>query len=115
MGRDNLKLTWDAANFVQVGVHPFTEGYALLRPHVVYIQIKDALLSDQSVVPAGQGDGELPETIAALDADGFDGFFSMEPHLTSIGKLGGFSGPELFGTATKAFRKLLDDASIPYV
>jgi sugar phosphate isomerase/epimerase len=114
VGRDNLKLTWDAANFVQVGVRPFTEGYALLRPHVVYIQIKDALLRDQSVVPAGQGDGELRETIAALAADGFDGFFSMEPHLATVGKLGGYSGPELFATATKAFTTLLDEASIPY-
>ena len=27
-----LKLTWDNANFVQCGVHPFTDGYAMLSP-----------------------------------------------------------------------------------
>src|SRR5215218_4005086 len=41
-----LQLAWDPANFVQVGVRPFTEGYAMLRPYVSYIQIKDALLAD---------------------------------------------------------------------
>ena len=54
-----LQLAWDPANFVQVGVRPFTEGYAMLRPHVGCIQIKDALLSDGSVVVAGAGDGEV--------------------------------------------------------
>ena len=31
----NLRLAWDPANFVQVGVRPFTEGHSLLRPYVV--------------------------------------------------------------------------------
>ena len=43
VGSPNLKVAWDPANFVQVGVRPFTEGYALLRPHLEYVQIKDAL------------------------------------------------------------------------
>ena len=43
VGSPNLKLAWDPANFVQVGVRPFAEGYADLRPHVEYVQIKDAL------------------------------------------------------------------------
>ena len=75
-----LQLAWDPANFVQVGaaVH---RGYAMLRPHIGCIQIKDALLSDGTVVVAGAGDGEVPETVRALRADGFDGFFSLEPHL----------------------------------
>ena len=71
-----LQLAWDPANFVQVGVRPFTDGYAMLRPHVRYIQVKDALLADGSVVVAGAGDGEVVETVRALRADGFDGFFS---------------------------------------
>ena len=52
VGSPHLRLAWDPANFVQVGVRPFTEGYAMLRPHVSYIQIKDALLEDGSVVVA---------------------------------------------------------------
>ncbi len=33
VGSPALRLAWDPANYVQVGVRPFTEGYATLRPH----------------------------------------------------------------------------------
>jgi len=114
VGAPNLKLAWDPANFVQCGVRPYTDGYAKLRPHLVYMQIKDAQMASGAVVPAGEGDGELRATVAALAADGFDGFFSMEPHLSAAGKFGGFSGAERFATATRAFTSLLEDAGIAY-
>jgi sugar phosphate isomerase/epimerase len=109
-----LQLAWDPANFVQVGVRPFTEGYAMLRPHVGYIQIKDALLVDGSVVVAGAGDGEVPETVRALRADGFDGFFSLEPHLGEYTAYGALSGPELFTKAWKGFTDILSSEGIQY-
>jgi sugar phosphate isomerase/epimerase len=103
-----LRAAWDAANFVQCEVsRPYTEGYELLRPYVAYVHIKDALASSGRVVPAGEGDGQLPETLSALRASGFDGFFSLEPHLASAGKYSGFSGPELFRKAAGAFKDLL--------
>jgi sugar phosphate isomerase/epimerase len=109
-----LQLAWDPANFVQVGVRPFTEGYAMLRPHVGYIQIKDALLADGTVVVAGAGDGEVPETVRALRADGFDGFFSLEPHLGEYTAFGALSGPELFTESWKAFTGILTSEGIQY-
>lgn len=109
-----LRLAWDPANYVQCGVVPFPEAYDLLRPYTDYIQIKDALLATGEVVPAGAGDGRLRETVRALAADGFDGFFSMEPHLASAHHLGGFSGPENFIRATRAFVALLDSEGISH-
>jgi sugar phosphate isomerase/epimerase len=109
-----LQLAWDPANFVQVGVRPFSEGYAMLRPHVGYIQIKDALLADGTVVVAGAGDGEVPETVRALRADGFDGFFSLEPHLGEYTAFGALSGPELFTQSWKAFTDILTSEGIAY-
>ena len=109
-----LQLAWDPANFVQVGVRPFSEGYAMLRPHVGYIQIKDALLVDGTVVVAGAGDGEVPETVRALRADGFDGFFSLEPHLGEYTAFGALSGPELFTQSWKAFTDILTSEGIAY-
>lgn len=103
----HLRLAWDAANFVQVGVRPFTEGYAALRPYLDYMQIKDARLDDASVVVAGAGDGEVVETIRALRDDGFDGFFSLEPHLADYSATGGFSGAELWTSAWRAFTDIL--------
>ena len=106
VGSEALRVAWDSANFVQVGVRPFTEGYAMLRPHLEYLQVKDAVLATGEVVPAGEGDGELLETLTALRDDGYAGFASLEPHLTDLDSLGGVSGPAAFGTAARAFARL---------
>jgi sugar phosphate isomerase/epimerase len=111
-----LKVAWDSANFVQVGVkRPFTEGYELLRPHLAYLQVKDAKADTGEVVPAGEGDGELVETIAALRDDGYTGFASLEPHLAVAGELGGFSGPGSFGRAARAFAALTNSQGVNLV
>lgn len=110
-----LQLTWDNANFVQCGVRPFSEGYAMLSPHVVYLQVKDALAADGTVVPAGEGDGEFRETVRAFARDGFDGFVSLEPHLGFGHSLGGFSGPENWRRAHAALTRILDEERISYV
>jgi sugar phosphate isomerase/epimerase len=114
VGSPHLRLAWDPANFVQVGVRPYTEGYDILRPHVEYIQIKDARAADGSVVTAGNGDGEVLRTIRALRHDGFDGFFSLEPHLSTGSTLGGFSGPDLFRRAWRDFTDMLRTEGIEY-
>jgi sugar phosphate isomerase/epimerase len=114
VGSPNLRAAWDAANFVQVGVRPHTEGYAALRPYLEYVQIKDAQLATGEVVASGRGDGEMAETIRALRQDGYDGFFSLEPHLSQTHSLGGFSGPDLFTEAWQAFTDLLEAEDIPY-
>jgi sugar phosphate isomerase/epimerase len=110
-----LRAAWDAANFVQCGVaHPYDEGYASLRPYIEYVHVKDALSGSDRVVPAGEGDGQLPELISALRASGFDGFFSLEPHLATAGRDSGFSGPELFSKAAGALRELLRKQEIEW-
>lgn len=76
----NFQCTFDFANFVQC--HEDTlECYKMLQPYIAYIHIKDALLEDASVVPAGQGDGHVAEILHQLDAEGYQGFLSLEPHL----------------------------------
>jgi sugar phosphate isomerase/epimerase len=106
VGSDALRVAWDSANFVQVGVRPFTEGYAMLRPHLEYLHVKDAVAKTGQVVTVGAGDGELVETLTALRDDGYSGVTSLEPHLASTNALGGFSGPVSFGEAARAFRDL---------
>lgn len=110
----HLRVAWDAANFVQVGVRPHTEAFAMLRPYLEYVQIKDAHLDTGEVVAAGRGDGEVAETIRALRDDGFEGFFSLEPHLSKTHELGGFSGPDLFTEAWQAFTDLLKAEGVEY-
>jgi sugar phosphate isomerase/epimerase len=114
VGSPALRATFDPANFVQCGVLPFSGAYGLLRPYLVYLQVKDALAATGEVVPAGQGDGELRELLAALRDSGFAGFMSLEPHLAEAGRFGGFSGPEGFGRAASALKFLLNEASISW-
>ena len=114
VGSPALQATFDAANFVQCGVRPHTDGYELLRPHLVYLQVKDALAATGQVVPAGQGDGEVRETLAALAASGFSGYASLEPHLAEAGRYGGFSGAQEFRRAAVALKDLLRELSISW-
>ncbi|GAA4158930.1 hypothetical protein GCM10022286_12570 [Gryllotalpicola daejeonensis] len=107
VGSGNLRLAWDNANYVQCGVKPFSEGWRSLAPYVDYLQVKDALFETGEVVPAGEGDGELLETVTALRDAGYAGFASLEPHLAEGFSLGGFSGPAAFGRAARAFDRLI--------
>jgi sugar phosphate isomerase/epimerase len=108
VSNDALRFVWDPANFVQVGVaQPTERGWPLLAEYVAHVQIKDAVLADGRVRPAGQGDGQVPELLGRLrDAD-YHGFLALEPHLVVAGHSGGFSGPQGMATAAEALRSLL--------
>ncbi len=111
---DSFRATFDPANFVQAGVKPFDDAYPLLKPYIEYFHIKDAIMGEGRVVPAGKGDGQICQLMAAAKQAGYDGFLSLEPHLQVAGHSSGFTGPELFGTAVKALRAILDELDIPY-
>jgi sugar phosphate isomerase/epimerase len=112
VGSPALRATFDAANFVQCGVRPHPDAYELLRPYLEYVQIKDALMATGDVVPAGQGDGQVRETLAALRDSGFQGYLSLEPHLAASERFGGFSGPDSFRLACRALKDLLAGLSV---
>jgi sugar phosphate isomerase/epimerase len=107
-----LRFTLDAGNFASIGAAAHDDGYSLLRPWVRHLQIKDVKILDRQtgarkVVPAGQGDGQLPALLAAVQRDNYQGYLSLEPHLAVAGKAGGFSGAGLFGEAAGALRSIL--------
>ncbi len=114
VGSPALRATFDAANFVQCGVRPHSDAYEMLRPYLVYVQVKDALAATGEVVPAGHGDGEVRETLGALRDSGFGGYLSLEPHLVMAGRFGGFSGPDAFRLACGALKDLLAELSVQW-
>src|SRR5206468_11498119 len=107
-----FRSAFDFANFVQCGDRPL-ENWPLLKPYSVHIHIKDAILGSGNVVPAGEGDGQLEPILVDLHRSGYDGFLSLEPHLSAAGQMGGFSGPQLFKVAADALKKLLRKNEIP--
>ena len=83
----HLRAVFDTANFVKCGQSTYPEAYELIRPYLAYMHIKDAL-ADGSVVPAGRGIGQVEKILFSLSQSGYEGFFSLEPHL---GDFKGFS------------------------
>lgn len=76
---DNFKAIFDFANFIQVGADTM-KAYSLLEPYIEYFHIKDAIAKE--VVPAGKGDGNVGEILSLAFRKGYNGFLSLEPHLT---------------------------------
>jgi len=111
---DHFGAIYDASNFVSSGVRPFDEAYSVLEPYIRYFHVKDQIMSERRIVPAGEGDGQYRELLTALKDEGYSGFFSLEPHLKEAGQFRGFTGPDLFATAARALRGLLDEAGIPW-
>lgn len=73
-----LRAVFDPANFIQCGQETL-EAWELLAPYVEYLHIKDALAGGQ-VVPAGKGDGHVPEILRRYRAQG-GRVLTVEPHL----------------------------------
>lgn len=103
---------FDPANYVQCGVRPMDEAWDLVKDRTVYIHCKDARFSTGAgdigeVTPCGEGDGQWDQLVAALDARGYEGFFSLEPHLGVFDAYGALSGPENFTRAHAALVRLI--------
>lgn len=110
----NLRAAFDPANFVQCGVRPYSHAFPLLKNHVEYMHIKDALFEGGKVVPSGEGDGEVQAVLSSLKDSGYHGFMSLEPHLSSAGTFSGFSGPDLFRLASHALKSILKDLDVEW-
>jgi sugar phosphate isomerase/epimerase len=107
-----LRCAFDFANFVQVGERPI-ENWNLLKPYTAHIHIKDAKLGTGTVVPAGEGDGDIPQILPDAYAAGYRGFVSLEPHLKVAGHSHGETGPELFKVAADALKELCARVGVP--
>ncbi|MBR3692645.1 MAG: sugar phosphate isomerase/epimerase [Clostridia bacterium] len=84
LGSDKLKLVFDPANFIQAQEETWPYAWNMLKPYVTYMHIKDAVMADGHVVPAGYGDGHLREILTDLWNSGYEGFLSLEPHLRNF-------------------------------
>jgi len=116
-----IKLVFDPANFIVGGFNPYPDAYNLLAGHIEYMHIKDC--DETGIVPAGFGKGGIKEILSDLIINrNFDGFLSIEPHLsifTGLAELEGGenklvrnkfkSKPEAFKAAADALKGILKD------
>ncbi len=105
---DQLVAAFDPANFVHMGVpNVYATCWPPLRKHLGYFHIKDWRYGERErAVPAGEGDGHIPQILKDARADGYDGFLALEPHLAKAEHSSGHTGPELFKIAADALKKI---------
>lgn len=85
----NLGLVWDPANALVAGEDPFPNGYSLLpKRRIVHVHAKDCHMQGHTPVwgPLGTRSVRWKEQIAALLADGYQGYISLETHWPGPGK-----------------------------
>lgn len=124
VGSPALKIAFDPANFVQVGIRPFDEAWPLLSAHVAHVHVKDAVPVDRdgsdpypahaselrlmaSVRPAGEGEGQIGKLLDELERRGYGGYLVIEPHLQL--RLHELDAAERFAVALRALRGLVGD------
>lgn len=86
--QDNLKLVWDPANALVGGEEPYPYGYNLLpKGRVGHVHVKDCHMEGHTPIwgPVGSRKVKWKEQIAALEADGYKGFLSLETHWAGPG------------------------------
>ena len=79
----NLKLVWDPANAFVAGEDPFPHGYQLLpKDRIVHVHAKDCHMDGHKPIwgPLGTRRLDWKGQIAALRADGYQGWLSLETH-----------------------------------
>ena len=86
-----LKAVFDMGNFVLDGYDPIN-AYELLKNHIEYLHIKDALYAG-AIVPAGRGEAKIKEILNDYKKNGKkDTFITLEPHLQTFGGLNALVG-----------------------
>jgi sugar phosphate isomerase/epimerase len=122
---DRFKLIFDFDNYLQCDEDPLAAWAALADcTHAVHFK-ESKRMPDGSWqhVPVGQGDGHVAQILKDLARRGFDGPFTLEPHLARSvavlatgphGKanqsLSDLSPPQLFTLAASAAQSLLQEA-----
>jgi sugar phosphate isomerase/epimerase len=83
-----LKLIFDTGNPVTYGQDSWA-FYQAVREHVVHVHIKDYCVDPSApggyrATFPGEGAGRVREIVADLKHRGYDGWFSIEPHIVSV-------------------------------
>lgn len=83
-----LRACWDPGNAYFAGEIPFPDGYNAIRNYISHVHIKDAELlasGKYRFIVVGDGEIDFKGQLAALKADGYEGYLSIETHYRPFG------------------------------
>ena len=91
---------FDPANY-RMNDADIIEGINATFNRFAYMHIKDAIYASQSIVPAGEGEGRIPEVINMINEHTDElVYLTLEPHLHIFDAYKGIDDHELKGTHT---------------
>ncbi len=102
---EGLHFVYDPANFLQVG-EPAENTLERFCDRCAYFHVKDVVQETGELVPAGNGDGNIPKLLQLLK--GRNTILTVEPHLKLFGAYKQIDGTEMniryhFDTNDQAF------------
>lgn len=84
-----VRAIWDPGNAFMDGESPFPTGYEAVKEFITHVHVKDAAMRAGTTTPqwtvVGEGQIDYPGQIAALRADGYSGYLSLETHYSGPG------------------------------
>jgi sugar phosphate isomerase/epimerase len=101
-----LGMLFDTGNGVTYGY----ESLEILEPLVAevrHVHLKDSARVDETIafVPCGSGWSQVRECIALLERSGYDGYYSIEPHLARLPHAGTSDGDTALASSYSAFAR----------
>jgi L-ribulose-5-phosphate 3-epimerase len=99
---------WDPGNEAYGAREAFPSGYESMKNALAHVHLKDAYIRQDGTpkcVPLGSGNVGITAQIKALEADGYEGLYTIETHFVPEG------GTQLTGTrmTLDALRALLEE------
>ena len=83
-----LRACWDPGNAYFAGEKAYPDGYNAIRNYVEHVHVKDAELlasGKYRFIVMGEGEVDYKGHFAALKADGYKGYLSIETHYKPYG------------------------------
>lgn len=78
----NLGVNWDPGNAIVAGDVPFPDGYQAVRGSTWHVHFKDVARAAGGYQYVVDGEIDWRGQIAALAADGYSGYISVETHMS---------------------------------
>ncbi len=109
---EQAALAFDAHAYVASETQPFDEAWDKVAPWVRVLHLKDYVAATGTIVPIGQGDGQWPQIMKAVDPEIVEDL-ALEPHLHNSAYGKGRDPLVLFREARDVVLAMLDATGKP--